>query len=87
MQQVAPKLTDLLAFADSIPAENFSSNPQFQSKAKALQNVLGGVARKTHAAFAGGWGIAVVFSLAGKGSNRIMDIAWSSKSQHYEAGG
>jgi hypothetical protein len=83
MTQVAPKLADLLAFLATIPAGDFSTNPDFMAKRKALQGVLGGVAKNTHAAFAGGWGMAVIFALAGT-AERTMDITWNSQTKHYE---
>jgi hypothetical protein len=85
-EQVPPKLADTLAFLATLPASgDFSTNPDFLAKTKALQRVLGGVAKKTHAAFAGAWGMAVVFTLAGTGAERSIDISWSSTSKHYEA--
>jgi hypothetical protein len=83
--KAAPTLADLLASLDTMPPENFSTNPEFTEKSKAFQNVIGSVARKTHAAFEGGWGMAVVFALAGNKADRTMDISWSSVTRHYEA--
>ena len=85
--RTAPKLADLLEFLDTIPGGDFSSNPQFMAKSKAFQSALGSVARKTHAAFVGGWGMAVVFTLAGNRSDRTMDISWGSFTKHYESNG
>jgi hypothetical protein len=88
MQHVPPRLADTLGFLATLPASgDFSANPDFIAKTKLLQNALAGVARKTHAAFAGGWGMAVVFALAGTGAERDMDISWSSSTKHYEANG
>jgi hypothetical protein len=83
--KAAPSLAALLTYLDTIPPENFSRNPEFIAKSKAFQNVIGSVARKTHAAFAGGWGMAVVFALAGSGASRTMDVSWGSVTKHYEA--
>jgi hypothetical protein len=83
--KAAPKLADLLTYLDTIPPGDFTSNPEFIAKSKAFQNVLGSVVRKTHAAFAGGWGMAVIFALAGNKADRTMDISWSSVNRHYEA--
>jgi hypothetical protein len=85
--QTAPKVADLLTFLDTIPVGDFSSNPEFLAKSKAFQSALGSVARKTHAAFVGGWGVAVVFTLAGNRSDRTMDISWGSVTKHYESNG
>lgn len=83
--RAAPKLADLLEFLDTISAADFSSNPEFMAKSKEFRQLLGSVARKTHAAFVGGWGMAVVFALAGNGSERAMDISWSSVTKHYQS--
>ena len=85
--RTAPKLADLLAFLDTIPVGDFSSNPEFMAKSKAFQSALGSVARKTHAAFVGGWGMAVVFTLTGNRSDRTMDISWGSVTKHYQSTG
>jgi hypothetical protein len=85
--QTAPKVADLLTFLDTITVGDFSSNPEFLAKSKALQTALGSVTRKTHAVFVGGWGMAVVFTLTGNRSDRTMDISWGSVTKHYESNG
>lgn len=85
MANVAPKLTDMLACIATIPGGDFSTNPVFMSKREALQAVLGNVVKDTHAAFVEGWGMAVVFALAGAGSQRSMDIRWTGVTRHYES--
>gem|GEM_PF-1908212 len=85
MLNVAPKLAELLALLDTISPDGFNSNPIFTEKVKAFRSVLGDFAKKTHASFVGGWGIAVVFALAGSNSNRAMDISWSGMAKHYES--
>jgi hypothetical protein len=85
MVKVAPRLADLLASLATVPAGDFSTNPDFMARRKTLQNALAGVAKNTHAAFAGGWGMAVTYALAGPGTERSMDISWSSQTRHYEA--
>jgi hypothetical protein len=87
MLNVAPKLAELLALLDTISPDGFSANPQFTEKVKAFRSVLGDFLKKTHASFVGGWGIAVVFALAGSNSNRAMDISWSGMTKHYESSG
>jgi hypothetical protein len=85
MLNVAPKLAELLALLDTISPDGFSVNPQFTEKSKAFRNVLGDFVQKTHASFVGGWGIAVVFALAGINSSRAMDISWSGMTKHYDS--
>jgi hypothetical protein len=85
MAQVAPKLTDMLTYSATIPGGDFSTNQVFMAKRQALQTVLGNVAKNTHAAFVEGWGMAVVFALAGAGSQRSMDVSWTGNTKHYES--
>jgi hypothetical protein len=85
MLQVAPKLADLLTQLASIPAADYSTNPGFLAETKEFQKLLGGFVQNTHAAFADGWGMAVVFALAGSGSARTMDIVWTGNTKHYES--
>jgi hypothetical protein len=85
MSKTALNLKDLLTFLESIPGEDFSHNPEFVAKTNAFQNVLGGFVENTHADFVNGWGMAVVFALAGSGSQREMDITWANFTKLYTA--
>ncbi len=67
MVQVAPRLAELLS-ADA-------SDPGFISKRKKLADVLASVTRNTHAAFVGGWGLAVMFALSGASASATVDIS------------
>jgi hypothetical protein len=83
--KTALKLKDLLAFLASIPGDDFSHNPEFIVKTNAFQNILGSFVKNTHADFVDGWGMAVVFALAGSGSQREMDISWDRVLKHYQS--
>jgi len=85
MSKTALKLKDLLAFLETIPGDDFSHNPEFIAKTNAFQNILGNFVKKTHAEFVNGWGMAVVFALAGSGSQRDMDISWDHVLKHYHS--
>jgi hypothetical protein len=85
MLQLAPHLATLLTLLDSIPAGNYSTNPQFLSDAKQFEKQLGNFVKSTRAAFVDGWGMAVVSALAGASSSKTMDIAWTGTTKHYES--
>ncbi len=83
MLKVAPKLTDLLKAVDQSSQADPTQDPNFMSKRKALAHVLGGVAKNSRSAFGDGWGLAVMFRLAGAGVPVTMDICYNSLSKHY----
>ncbi|HUZ95493.1 MAG TPA: hypothetical protein VMU57_11320 [Edaphobacter sp.] len=85
MSKTALKLKDLLAFLETIPGDDFSHNPEFIAKTNAFQNMLGSFVKNTHDDFVNGWGIAVVFALAGSASQREMDISWDHVLKHYQS--
>jgi hypothetical protein len=85
MTQVAPRLAGVLNYLANVPPGDFSTDPDFMARRKTLQVILASVAKNTHAAFAGGWGMAVTYALAGPNAERTIDITWSSQTKHYEA--
>jgi len=85
MSKTALKLKDLLAFLETIPGDDFSHNPEFIAKTNAFQNMLGSFVKNTHDDFVNGWGIAVVFALAGSASQRELDISWDHVLKHYQS--
>ena len=86
MSKVAPKLTDLLAALQQSTAADFSQDPKFMAARDALAGVLGQVARKSRAAFAGGWGVAVMEEVSGFAAPATLDIsADGGIKQHYES--
>ncbi len=86
MLRVAPQLASLLAFVRTVSADGFSTNPEFLKRTRQFQNILGALVKKTHAAFVGGWGMALVSSLAGPDAVRSMSISWGSSRKHYGSG-
>lgn len=85
MSKTALKLKELLALLETIPGNDFSRNPEFVAKTNAFQKIVGGFVKNTHADFVNGWGMAVVFALAGSGSQRAMDIGWEHVLKHYQS--
>jgi len=74
MEQLGPRLVDVLA----APAGS-----DFTGKRKKLADQLSAVTRDTHAAFVGGWGLAVMLALSGAAASATMDLAWDGNAQHY----
>jgi hypothetical protein len=85
MSKTALKLKELLAFLATIPGNDFSHNPEFIAKTNSFQNIVGGFVKNTHADFVNGWGMAVVFALAGSSSQREMNIGWDHVLKHYQS--
>jgi hypothetical protein len=54
-------------------------------KRKALADALADVARNSRAAFAEGWGLAVMFALSGKRAVAQMDLSAGALQQHHES--
>jgi hypothetical protein len=87
MTKVAPKLSAVLSALKSSTAKDPTTDPNFMKKRKDLQAVLGQVTRNSRAAFAGGWGIAVMETVCQFAAPMTMDInADGSIKQHYTSG-
>ena len=86
MANVAPKLKDVLAALEPTTAQDPTTDPNFMKRRAALASVLGQVARRSHAAFAGGWGVAVMAAVSEFTAPLTMDICADGKiSAHYES--
>ena len=84
MTKVAPKLSAVLSALKSSTAKDPTTDPNFMKKRKDLQSVLGQVTRNSRAAFAGGWGIAVMEAVCQFAAPVTMDInADGNIKQHY----
>ncbi len=77
MVQVAAKLRDLLATIDPSTAPD-PTDPNFKKKRKALEDKLLDVAQHARAAFADGWGLAVMSAISEGAGAVNMEIAWNS---------
>ena len=87
MSKVAPKLSDVLSALKSSTAKDPTTDPNFMKKRKELIAVLGQVTRHSRAAFAGGWGIAVMETVSRFAAPVTMDIsAEGNIQQHYQSG-
>ncbi len=84
LTKIAPALSETTLALSQAPAGNPSQDVEFMQARTKLTNVLGDVTRNTSAAFVHGWGMAVMFALSGRRGSAKMDLAWNSKSLHYE---
>jgi len=73
MEKIGPALAGALAGTGS---------PDFMKKRQKLAGLLASVTRNTHAAFVGGWGLAVMFALSGA-AKATLDISSDGNSRHY----
>ncbi|MDR3748056.1 MAG: hypothetical protein P4M04_07885 [Acidobacteriota bacterium] len=87
MVKVAPKLSDMLAALEQSKNPDPSKDRKFMAARAALAGMLGQVTRHSRAAFAGGWGIAVMEQVSGFAAPASLDIAADGGiKQHYESG-
>lgn len=82
MLKVAPRLSDVLTAAATSSGDP-TKNRTWQKKRQALADAIAGVAKNTRAAFAGGWGLAVMFALSTNGAVAEMDVAADGRHEHY----
>ncbi len=84
MSKVAPKLSAVLSAMKSSTVKDPTTDPNFMRKRKELEAVLGQVTRNSRAAFAGGWGIAVMEAVCQFAAPVTMDISADGNiKQHY----
>ncbi len=86
MSKVAPKLSAVLSALKSTTAADPTTDKNFMKKRKDLEAVLGQVTRNSRAAFAGGWGVAVMETVSQFAAPVTMDISADGNiKQHYES--
>ena len=84
MSKVAPKLRDMLAALEQSTTKDPTADQNFMKKRDKLASVLGKVAQNARAAFAGGWGIAVMEAVSGFAAPVTLDISADGNiKQHY----
>ncbi len=77
MVEIAPRLAEMLAAGQ---------DADFESRRKKLAGALAGVTRNAHAAFVGGWGLAVMFALSDGSAAAAIDIAAEPQPASYNKG-
>jgi len=86
MSDVAPKLSLVLAALKASTAADPTTDRKFMKARRNLEAAIGQVTRDSQAAFAGGWGIAVMQAASQFSGPLTMDIsADGGISQHYQS--
>lgn len=84
MVRVGPALAQLLKVTGQSKAADPTTDPQFMSAQSKLAQVLGQVGKNAHAAFAGGWGVAVMNAVSSNRAALDMTVtAHEMPATHY----
>jgi len=86
MSKIAPRLNAVLIALHSTTASDPTTDRKFMKARKALEGAIGQVTRNSRAAFAGGWGVAVMETVCGFAAPVTMDInADGNIAKHYQS--
>jgi hypothetical protein len=83
MVEISRQLAQLISVIDASTAADPSADPEFMKNREKVAASLAAVTRRAHAAFVGGWGLAVMAALSGSAA-LAMDINWDGNAQHYQ---
>lgn len=87
MTDIPPKLSGVIAAIERSATSDLATDRDFMKARQDLADALKHVTERSHAAFAKGWGLAVMSALSGGGSKLSMDITANGKMQRYFAPG
>jgi hypothetical protein len=87
MVKLGGQLAGLIPVLAASPTADPTKDADFMSHRRKVAAALAAVTHDAHAAFAGGWGLAVMFALSGSAPALTMDIGWDANARHYEAPG
>jgi hypothetical protein len=85
MVAVGQRLSQVLAVLDRLDGADPFASQEFEESRKSLLDELKTVAKNTHAAFAEGWGLAVMHALTRSQAPLALDIAFGAITRHYGA--
>jgi hypothetical protein len=83
MVQISSQLVQLISAIDASAAADPSTDPNFMKSRDKVAASLAAVTRRAHAAFVGGWGLAVMAALSGS-AHLAMDLSWDGTARHLE---
>ena len=83
MLQISEQVAHLISAIDASTAADPFANPEVTTNREKVATSLAAVTRRTHAAFVGGWGLAVMAALSGLAVLN-MDISWDGNARHYQ---
>ena len=83
VEKVGPALGDTIRAFRGASGADPSHDQDFMKRRARLESVLGAVTRNTSAAFAQGWGMAVIFALSARHGTAEMEFAWNGNRRQY----
>jgi hypothetical protein len=83
MSQIAKQLVQLISAIDASNAADPSLDPEFMKQRQKITTALAAVTRQAHAAFVGGWGLAVMAEASGSAA-LTMAISWDGNARNYK---
>ena len=83
MVQISSQLAQLISAIEASAAADPSTDLSFMKSREQVAASLAAVTRRAHAAFVGGWGLAVMAALSGS-AHLTMDISWDGTAWHLE---
>ncbi|MEO8049021.1 MAG: hypothetical protein ABI833_01280 [Acidobacteriota bacterium] len=84
MSQISKQLAGLLSAIETSSSADPSTDPEFMKNREKVAATLAAVTRRAHAAFVGGWGLAVMAALGGSAVALSMDVSCDGNTRHYE---
>lgn len=84
--QMGARLKDLLSTLDQSGTGDPTQNTAFMTSRDNVAKALAEVTKETHAAFVGGWGLAVMYGLSGNIAGLTLDLLWNGKGLHFQSG-
>ena len=85
--QMGARLKDLFSILDQAGSGDPAQNPAFMASRENVAKALAEVTKETHAAFVGGWGLAVMFALSGSIAGLTLDFLWNGSGLHFQKAG
>lgn len=85
VSKLGPKLVRVLQAVDRTSGPDPTANSKLTESRHELLGALLDVSQASHAPFAEGWGIAVLYALAQTKPNRSMDFSWNQQTRHFES--
>jgi hypothetical protein len=83
MLEISKRLVQLISAIEASTATDPSADPEVMKNREKVAASLAAVTRRAHAAFVGGWGLAVMAALSASAA-LTMDISWDGNARHYE---
>ena len=83
MLAVGRALADVFTAIEAAGSAPPDQNQGFMAARQRASKALADASKKTHAAFCGGWGFAVMNQLAGGAAALTVELMWDSNARHY----